>query len=175
MSTPSGWEGILDDDEEIRWQGRPDGAVVWKASHIFTGLFGLAFAGFALFWMIMASQAGGGFWAFGLIHFFVGLSIGIAPPFWNVYKRRNSWYTLTNRRALIATDLPLIGRKLKSYPISKGTVLEFNSGNPDSIIFASERRRSKNGTYKVKIGFERIVEGQQVYRMIRDIQKDIPT
>ena len=172
MSIPSGWEGILDSDEEIQWQGRPDGAVVWKASYLFTGLFGLAFAGFALFWMIMAAQSGGGFWMFGLIHFFVGLGIGATPPFWNAYRRRKSWYTLTNRRAIIATDLPLQGRKLKSYPITKDTMLELNSGTPASIIFATERRRSKNGTYNVKIGFERIKDGQQVYTILRDIQKE---
>ncbi|MCK4712180.1 MAG: aspartate carbamoyltransferase catalytic subunit [Marinosulfonomonas sp.] len=173
MSTQSGWEGILDDDEEVRWQGRPDGAVVWRAAHLATGLFGLVFAGFALFWMIIAAQAGGGMWAFGLIHFSAGISIAIAPPFWNAYKRRNSWYTLTNRRAIIATDMPMVGRKLKSYPITKSTMLELDSGALDSVIFASEYRHRKNGTYEIKIGFERIEDGRKIYGLIRDIQKEI--
>ena len=172
MSIPSGWEGILDADEGIRWQGRPDGAMVWKPSNFITILFGLAFSGFALFWMIMAASAGGGFWMFGLIHFFVGIGIGIGPIFWSTYRRRNTWYTLTDKRALIATNLPMRGRKLKSYPITKETPLEFSTGDPASITFATERRRSKNGSYEVKIGFERIADGKQVYAMIRDIQKE---
>ena len=61
MSAPEGWDGILDEGEDIRWQGRPGTKVVWKIGHIFSVLFGLAFAGFALFWMIMASRAGGFF------------------------------------------------------------------------------------------------------------------
>ena len=172
MNTPSGWEGILDKDEVIRWQGRPDGAVVWQVSNFATLLFGAAFSGFALFWMIMAAQAGGGFWMFGLIHFFVGIGIGIGPVFWSTLKRRKSWYTLTNKRALIATDMPTKGRVLKSYPITKDTMIELVSGDPASLHFATVQRRSKNGTYKAKIGFERIADAQQVYTLMRDIQKE---
>ena len=40
-----------------------------------SALFGAAFAGFALFWMAMAAQAGGVFWMFGLIHFGVGVGL----------------------------------------------------------------------------------------------------
>lgn len=171
MNVPQGWQGILDDDEEIRWQGRPDDAVVWKLRYLFTGIFGLFFAGFALFWMSMAASAGGYFWMFGLIHFSVGLGIAFVPPFGNAWRRRHSWYTLTNRRALIATDLPLLGRKLKSYPIRRDTMLEFDSGDPATIIFSSETRRTNNGSRTVKIGFDRIPDGRTVYALIRDIQK----
>jgi hypothetical protein len=171
MSVPQGWQGILDDDEEIRWQGRPDGAVVWKLRYFFTGIFGLFFAGFALFWMAMAASAGGYFWTFGLIHFSVGIGIAVVPPFGNAWRRRHSWYTLTDRRALIATDLPLVGRKLKSYPIRRDTMLEFDSAEPATIIFSSETRRTKNGTRTVKIGFDRIPDGRSVYALIREIQK----
>lgn len=172
MNAPSGWEGILDDDEVIRWQGRPDGALVWKISYFVSGLFGLAFSGFALFWMIMAAQAGGGFWMFGLIHFSVGIGVGIGPPFWSAHKRRNSWYTLTDKRALIATNLPLRGRKLKSYPITKDTMIEFGDGSPASVYFATYQRRTKNGSTTVKIGFERIEGAKQVYALMRGIQKE---
>ncbi|WP_456386316.1 aspartate carbamoyltransferase catalytic subunit [Profundibacter sp.] len=172
MSVPSGWEGILDEGEDIRWQGRPNGAVVWKLSSIPAVLFGLAFSGFALFWMVMAASAGGGMWMFGLIHFTAGIGIGIGPVFWSAHRRRNTWYTLTGKRAIIATDLPMRGRKLKSYPITKDTMPGIGTDDPASITFATERRRGKNGSYEVKIGFERIADAQQVYGMIRDIQKE---
>lgn len=172
MSVPSGWEGILDAGEDIRWQGRPDAAVDWKLSSIPAVLFGLAFSGFALFWMVMAASAGGAMWMFGLIHFTAGLSIGIGPVYWSAYRRRNTWYTLTGKRAIIATNLPMRGRTLKSYPITKDTMLGIDTNDPASITFATERRSGKNGSYEVKIGFERIADAQQVYGMIRDIQKE---
>ncbi len=172
MNAAAGWEGILDEGEEILWQGRPDGRFVFKVTHAFTFLFGLAFAGFALFWMIMASQAGGFFWAFGLIHFFVGLSLAIGPPIWSAWSRRHTWYTLTNEHAFIATDIPMMGRKLKSYQIDRKTRITFEPGNPASLYFAEEYRRTKNGSRLVRIGFERVEGGEEVYRLVRQIQKD---
>jgi len=168
----TGWEDILDKGEEIVWQGRPDGAVHFRPANIVPMLFGLAFAGFAVFWMVMASSAGGGFWMFGLIHFSVGLSLALSPVFWGPFKRRRTWYTLTNRRAIIATDLPLKGRQLKSYPINDTTILNFTPGPLSSIMFSQETRRGNKGRrYTVDIGFEFITDGDEVYRLMRDIQR----
>lgn len=167
-----GWEGLLDPGEEILWQGRPDGAVVFRPRNLMTFFFGLFFAGFALFWMIMASQAGGFFWMFGLIHFAVGAGISLGGIFGPAYKRRRTWYTLSSKRAFIATDLPLLGKKLKSYPITRDTVLEFSDEALASVHFAQKRKRTKNGSYLVPIGFDRISDGREVYRMMRDIQRN---
>ena len=166
-----GWEGILDPGEEILWQGRPDGGFHLRGRDIFTLLFGLFFAGFALVWMIAAAAAGGGFWAFGLIHFTVGLVVMGGPTLWSMILRRNTWYTLTDRRAIIATDAPLAGRRLKSYPIVAQTQVEFIDARHDSIHFAETIKRGKNGTYRVPIGFEYIEEGPRVLGLIRGIQQ----
>ncbi|PSL20990.1 aspartate carbamoyltransferase catalytic subunit [Shimia abyssi] len=165
-----GWDGILDPDEEILWQGRPDGAIVFSVDRIIPFVFGLFFAGFALFWMIMAAQAGGFFWMFGLLHFGVGISFSIGPILWSAYRRRNSWYTLTNRRAFIATNLAIRGKSLDSYPITGSTILEIVDGPMPSLWFASRPKRSKHGTRNIKIGFERIAQARDVYRVMRDIQ-----
>lgn len=171
MNTPSAWQGILDDNEEILWQGRPDGAVIWKPSNFLTLIFGLFFSGFALFWMMQAAKAGGVFWMFGLIHFTAGLSIAIGPPFYSAWRRRHTWYTLTDRRAFIATDMPVLGRKLESYPIDASTILTYQAGDPATLYFAKKTKRGKNGTYTVDVGFERILDGADVYRQFRQIQK----
>ncbi|MFQ5438568.1 MAG: aspartate carbamoyltransferase catalytic subunit [Paracoccaceae bacterium] len=171
MTMTAGWEGILDEGEEIVWQGRPDGRIVFRVTNLMGFVFGLIFAGFALFWMIMASNAGGFFWMFGLIHFFVGVGIAFGAIYWNAFLRRNSWYTLTDRRAFVASDLPIIGRRLKSYPIDEDTVLEFDGADPATIYFASEFKRTKNGTREVRIGFERIGDGREVYRKFREVQE----
>jgi len=170
MNAPTGWEGILDPGENIIWQGRPDGAIILKARNIMSVIFGLFFAGFALFWMVMAASAGGGFWMFGLIHFSVGVGIIFVAAFAGPYKRRNSWYTLTDRRAIIASDLPILGKKLQSWPITAASTLSLIQGPPDTVIFAEKTKRTKNGSRQVPIGFERIEDGREVYRMMRDIQ-----
>ncbi len=170
MTDRAGWEGILDADERILWQGRPDWRIVLKALHIPLVLFGTAFAGFALFWMIMAAFAGGFFWMFGLIHFFVGIGVMIGPPLFSAYRRQHTWYTLTDQRAFVATNLPVTGRKFKSYPIEEDTRLDFVEGDLSSVHFAEAVRRGKNSTYLVPVGFERIENGREVYQLIRKVQ-----
>ena len=170
--TAPGWEGILDDDERILWQGRPDPALVLEARNIMLALFGLFFGGFALFWIIGAASQGGPLFAlFGLPHFLVGAGMVWGAIWWPSFRRRRSWYTLTDRRAFIATDLPIQGRRLQSWPINRGTRLELREGPPDSVFFATRKKRSRNGTYTVPVGFERIPDGKQVLRLMRDIQK----
>lgn len=171
MTVP-GWEGILDEDETIVWQGRPDGGIVIKPGNIVTIIFGLFFAGFALFWMIMAASAGGFFWMFGLIHFFVGVGVAGGAVFWSAFRRRRSWYTLTSKRAFIASELPIMGRSLKSYPINDDTMLDFVDGDLATINFATERRRGKNSSYTVNIGFERVKNGRELYAKFREVQKN---
>ncbi|MGI9395166.1 MAG: aspartate carbamoyltransferase catalytic subunit [Boseongicola sp.] len=170
MKDQSGWEGILDQNEKILWQGRPDSRLVLSALHLPLVLFGMAFAGFALFWMIIAAFSGGFFWMFGLIHFSVGAGLVVGPPLFSAYRRKQTWYTLTDRRAFIATDLPVTGRKFKSYPIDEDTRLDFVDGDPSSVHFAEAVRRGKNRTYRVPVGFERIENGREVYRLIRKVQ-----
>lgn len=166
--TTSGWEGILDQNERILWQGRPDGRVVLRLSKIFQMIFGLFFAGFALFWMFLAAQAGGIFWMFGLLHFFVGIGISFGAVFADAWRRRHTWYTLTDRRAFVATDKPLKGRILKDYPITADTRLSFVEGPPDSVHFTQRRTKNKGSE---PTGFDRIDDGKEVYRLMRDIQR----
>ncbi|MEX0302823.1 MAG: aspartate carbamoyltransferase catalytic subunit [Leisingera sp.] len=172
MNSTDSWAGILDDGEDIIWQGRPEGGISMRPFSIFEAVFGLFFAGFALFWMTQAAKAGGSFWMFGLLHFSVGVGIVFHAVLWSAFVRRNSWYTLTNRRAFIATSLPLMGRRLKSYPLTGDTPLELVDGQPASVFFAERTKRGKNGSYTVPVGFERIAEGREVYRMMREIQAE---
>ncbi len=167
-----GWDTILDKGERILWQGRPDTAIHIGPANIATIIFGAAFAGFALFWMIMASQAGGTFWMFGLIHFAVGLGVMLGPILWGPFQRARTWYTLTDRRAFIATDLPIIGKRLKSYPITRDTIIDYRPGTPATVHFAQETRRGSNGRrFQVPVGFRFIADGDEVYARIRDIQR----
>lgn len=166
-----GWDGILDPGEKILWQGRPDGAFAFDWGAVFPLIFGLFFAGFALFWMVMASLAGGFFWMFGLLHFGVGIAIALGPVFWPTWRRRHTWYTLTDKRAFIATDIPFKGKKLDFYPIDAGTVFSFYDEDLATIHFAEKiTQTKKHGVSRTKIGFERIPDGRNVLRLMREVQ-----
>ena len=170
-----GWSDILDADKSLVWQGKPDGAIVWKSHDVVALIFGIFFSGFALFWMIAASKAGGGFWIFGLLHFTVGLGIAFGPVFYSAWKRRHSWYTLTNKRAIIARNIPLQNRSIKTWPILPETVLTFERGPKGSVFFATEQHRRKNDYITIDIGFERLDDAAAVFCLMRDIQIGEPS
>jgi len=169
---PAGWDGILDTDEKIIWQGRPDSGFQLTPGMSGTIVFSLFFTGFALFWMIMAAKGGGLMWTFGLIHFSAGLALLFGTTMGPSFVRRRTWYTLTNQRAFIAKDLPIRGRSLKSYPITPDMTITLREGRSQSILFASVRDQYSDDGQSTEIGFEMIADAREVLKMIRAIQKD---
>jgi|GEM_PF-6685542 len=106
---PAGWQGILDPGLHILWHGRPDQRFHLELTKLPLVLSGLALAGFAVVRIGPAALADGGFWLFGLIHFSVGIGIVIGGAGLGALKRRGTWYSLSDPRAFIATQLPLRG------------------------------------------------------------------
>jgi hypothetical protein len=169
--THGGWDGILDPDEGILWQGRPQPGMSLRPGDYFMIAFGVFFAGFALIWMVLALQAGGFFWMFGVLHFSVGAGLVLWPLLGRPYVRSRTWYTLTNKRAFIASDVPIKGKSLNSYAITADTTLGLQDEQPGTIWFATERRRNQRGTQEHRIGFERIENMRDVYALFRKIPR----
>lgn len=171
LPTPPGWEGILSAGEHILWQGRPSPRLRFVPRQIPRLLFALAFTGFSVFWMSKAMQSGGGFWMFGLIFFGLGLYQIAQVIAGNGLLHRFTHYTLTNRRAIIATNPPLMRKTLQSYPISADTPLDFRNDDPPSIHFTIARMTGRYGTEPRSAGFENITDGQHVLALMRKIQR----
>ncbi|MDR5653372.1 aspartate carbamoyltransferase catalytic subunit [Ruixingdingia sedimenti] len=160
MGTATGWEGILEEGEVILWQGRPDGRFRLHRADAVAGLFGLFFSGFAVFWM------------FGLIHFSAGIGLMAARPVGSWWRRRHSFYSLSNRRAFIASNTPFRGRALRFWDIRPDSVLDLIGSAPQTVLFATEAKRGAKGTETTtRIGFEGIHDGRRVIGLMRDIQR----
>ena len=175
------WRPFLAAGERILWEGRPVPGFKFSRSALMKSGFGLFFLLFSLFWMAMAfgitsvspegsdDPIGSIFPLFGLPFVVVGGYLTFGHFLWDKWKRDKTNYALSDRRAFIATDL--LGKSLKSYPIEPQTVLTFEPAAPPSVYFAEKTRRTKNGSYTVPIGFERIDEGEDVYRLLLAIQE----
>ncbi|MEJ6392789.1 aspartate carbamoyltransferase catalytic subunit [Gymnodinialimonas sp. 2305UL16-5] len=173
MTHHAAWDGILEPDETIIWQGQPEAHIRWHDAMTPLAAFGAVFAGFALFWMIMASTIMGTgpgfpftlFPLFGLPFLLGGLHMMIGHVFYDAYARSKTWYTLTDRTAFIAANV--FGRKtLRSYPIRDMPFLDLEDGAPGSVLFADDRRNASHSPRRV--GFRAISEARGVYGMIRD-------
>jgi len=178
MSNRDGWEGILDPDERIIWQGQPDGKFRLRAKNIAISIFGLFFFGFSVTGLVMASMATASqgrtyvmFPLFSAPFVLIGLYLVVGIHWFDALRRRKTHYTLTDKRAFIATNF--LGKRLQSYPIDNETVLDFRPGTPGTLFFAKEVHRSKNGTYRVPVGFELIADAQHVYQLFRSVQDGV--
>ncbi len=165
------WTGLLDKDEEVLWQGAPKVRVRIEWDSPMHPFFFLFFTGFSVFWMVMASKGPGPFWMFGLIFFGVGIYNLVLVHFWKANVRRNTHYTLTNKRAFIATKSAWKGKQLQSYPIRSDTTLGLSEGDLTTITFATTTKVVNRQTVQVDVGFEDIEDGRDVYAMIRQIQE----
>ena len=169
MSTE--WDGLLDKDEHIIWQGAPTPRLKLEWDSPFHPFFFLFFTGFSIFWMVLASGAGGVFWMFGLMFFAVGIYNLALVHFWKRYVRQNTFYSLTNKRAFIGTDNPFKGRTLDSYPLRADRTISYIDAALPSIHFASRTNSTNNGTTTIPIGFEDLADGRDVYGLIRKVQE----
>ena len=172
------WAHYLDADEKLLWQGSPGTGVRFTGADVVVSLFGCVFLGFALFWTFMAATIGGEtdmpmdwvFPLFGLPFIAVGAFLVFGRLFWNAHQRRHTRYALTDRRAIVARSA--WSRSLKSYPIDADTQIDFRPGREATIWFAQEEKRGNKGSrYTVKHGFEFIPDGDEVYRLMRQIQR----
>lgn len=179
-ATAPGWEGLLDQDETILWQGRPRPGIRLVPVQPMQIVMGLFFVGFSLFWMRQAAWITNGgsfgpasrlFPLFGLPFLCIGAYNAGVYALWRAFLQGRTWYTLTDRRAFIATDVPLRGRSLKSYPITAGTVIDFDGAEPATLTFAHETGSRDSGGIRRPVAFHNIEDGREVYRLMRDIQK----
>ena len=158
---PEGWEGILDPGEQILWQGQPVPRSAPPARSGRGRIMPFVVIAFAIFWMFQAMQAGGVLWLFGLVFLYIGVRELRRPPRQPTDPFSGIFYTLTDRRAFIATDIAG-KRDLRSYPITKETVVELADGVPGSVYFTTDSG--------LRVGFELVEDARSVYARIRDIQ-----
>lgn len=143
MSAP-GWDGVLEPGERLLWQGRPDGALSFAGFEVGSAVFGVAMMGFALFFIRQGMDAlaegptGIVFPLGGLVFLALGANMAGGRHFVEAWKRRHTWYSLTTRRAFIATEI-FGRRRLKSFPIDASTELDLVDGPLQAVGFRGSR------------------------------------
>lgn len=110
------------------------------------------------------------FVAFAIPFLWMGFYMAVLQYPWDAHIRRNTVYSLTNRRAIILRSGPR-RREMSSYPIAKETQLEFDDLAGGSIWFAKSVSTGRYGATETPIGFVGIPDAQRVYRQMLEIQQ----
>lgn len=193
MSSPDQWSGILENGEEILWQGRPQG------SHSFLelGIYPII-AGPALFVLALALKVILPSWWFSELYppeILRLLSLIFWSGGWTVLGGNYliwrcleyyTWYTLTNKRAFIATAYPGFHKKLYDYQINGDTYVQLVEAERNSVYFAwwvdeNDTRREITRPTDDEIlsiqlgglqpdGFKDIPDARYVYSLMKNIQ-----
>ena len=168
------WHGLLDPDGVILWQNRPATTWVSKTSMLKSVFFGTLFISVGstpLFLMTWGQLLSIG----GLVSLFF-LTMGVKDLFWglcgDMIQGRYRFYTLTNKRALIGSSIPLFKKRLTSYRITHDTTTTFKDGKLPSVFFATETKHRRKHTEIKEIGFACIDAARNVLQLLRNIQKD---
>lgn len=162
----------LTPDEKLIWAGQPRPDLMARAAW-FLVPFGLVFAGFAVFWMIMAGVMTGGLMAPCALPFIaIGLGM-VASPVWLRSLARKTLYALTDRRALVWEPSFWGTTTLRQYTaagLGHLTRVERSDGSGDLVFEEfTTVNRSGNGTSTstTRRGFLAIDRVHEVEHLIR--------
>lgn len=145
------WDEFLDDGETVLWQGQPKPVIRMDSN----AKIGLALGSVFVLYYIIGTIVR---WpeipmvqvVINLVMTCVGLWLMYEATLRQIVRRKRTWYTVTNKRAFVATDPVFDERKLAVHPITPQTPL---TRKDDGILFGKTTLKTWLGQRKVPIGF----------------------
>ena len=177
----------LQSGESLRWTGTADPTRA-AISGIPVTLFGIPFAGFALFWINGAYHATGHltrrpdafgsafsvFPWFGLPFLFIGLRMVLAP-LWAYLQGRNTVYAVTNQRVLVITGSGT--RAVRSFTPRDIVFVEHRErpdGSGDILIRTNATERTNNRTSEITVGLYGVPNVKEVAQQVMTLHTERP-
>jgi PH (Pleckstrin Homology) domain-containing protein len=172
----------LQPGENLYWTGTADPRRA-AISALPATIFGIPFAGFALFWINSAMHATHGltrnanafaksfgiFPLFGVPFLLVGLWMVLAP-LWAFLKGSSTVYAVTDKRVMIITGSG--NRTVKSCTpadIASVDYRERPDGSGDIVIGTNSQMRTNNSVSQVKVGLYGVANVKEVARQVLNL------
>jgi len=167
----------LDREETLLWIGKPKSGIVFRPADIFMIPFSILWCGFAIFWVIMASQASVFFALFGVPFVILGLIFVFGRFIIDSKQRQNTFYGLTENRIIIKSGV--FSTNIKSLNIKTLSDLELSekgdgtgtiSIGPKNPLMVWGSGLSWWSGMKMNNQLEMIPNARKVYNQIIEIQ-----
>ncbi len=158
------WSATLAPGERLLWQSRPAPVLRLNRRAVLRLLLALFFVVNGWLWLRFGMWLGFAFLAAAL---WLVAEVTIAP----LIRHRVTAYGLTNHRALILTQWPVLGARVRAWPISADTIVTADESLPlghvsfgfTPLFLARARMRA--------VGFDHIADAAAVHALIRRIQR----
>jgi hypothetical protein len=178
----------LQQGERILWSGQPETSAFFTGADFYLVPFSILWGGFAIFWEVMviktigragSEKFGIGGALFGIPFVLMGLYFIFGRFFWKTYKKRRTYYAVTDKRVIVLTLLAnknvqadFIDRiptmNLSTRPDGTGTITFGNTpgvsgmyGNTGMDFFGSFYGQSAPTFYDIK-------DADRVYRLVKE-------
>lgn len=184
----------LETGETILWAGQPNQGIKLRGQDIFFIPFSLVWGGFAVFWEVMAlsicfvaeegeevpGAIGIVFPLFGLPFVLIGLYLVFGRFLVDSRRRSRTFYGVTNDRIIIVSGVfSQTVKSLNLRTLSDLSMTEKRDGS-GSITFGPTHPLASffggtswpTGAWNTSPSFELVPDVAEVYRIIRDAQKD---
>ncbi|MFC4634800.1 PH domain-containing protein [Dokdonia ponticola] len=167
----------IDINETLLWTGQPKKGILFRSSDIVLIPFSFLWCGFAIFWVVMASQAGL-FALFGIPFVIVGLVFAFGRFIIDAKQRAHTFYGITEDRIIIKSGV--FSKSIKSLQIKTLSDIEYNEKNDGSGTISIGPKNPMmiwgNGMnwwpgMKANTQLDSIPEVRKVYNQIIEIQK----
>jgi Bacterial PH domain len=177
----------LQPGESLYWTGTADPRRA-AISALPASIFGIPFAGFALFWMNSALHATHGlarnsnafaksfsiFPIFGLPFLLVGLGM-ILAPLWAFFKGRETIYAVTDKRVMIISgSASRTVRSCTPADIASVDYRERPDGSGDIVIATNSQIRTNNSVSQLKVGLYGVSNVKDVARQVLNLHTQRP-
>ncbi len=168
-------DDLLNPQETILWQGRPDAWPYVTAAQLATIVQGMIALGIFLYLIARLQMGIPPLWDVRVIVLVVVFKTVPIEIVASVLRRRRSSYALTGARAIIATQ-SLFGRRVQSFPLRPAFPLDFIQGRRLSSLYFAPAKPGLLSALRGKTapGFERITDGARVFALVRQLQEGAP-
>jgi hypothetical protein len=167
----------LNKQERLLWSGRPRQGLRLRPDDIYMIPFSLMWGGFAFFWEfgVTTKKAPIFFELWGIPFVLVGIYMIIGRFFWDSYKRKSTYYGLTNQRAIIIQG-GSSGNNVKAVSLKNidEISLQERSDGSGNIVFGPVIPRYARRSYGQTLSptFDLIDDVRKVYDQVKHVQSE---
>ncbi len=166
----------LSPDEVVVWRGEPKSSLRWTRYEVMIcAIFGVGFTLCGIFIFVLETTGQNEsqlVWQVVAAIAFTGTGISVVTKYAlrRVIVPRYTDYLLTDKRAVISSQVPMFGSRVSEYHLPLNTEVTIEGARLSSVFFAKIDDDSQDDPVWIRVGFEKIGsdDAEHVYEFLKN-------